>query len=528
LSVIEDELNAVRSMARLEGFDIRQTAQGATLTPANEPGAPATGNVVPDPQSPGFIHALPNLANRLGVIVRQSIALWVAVGQRMDQSERTLAEGVTAPLLDEIVNEFGKFDGLVDWIAMLREDIADNIPAFLGRADSGSVPAMAFERRPEQRYAVNLLIDNRDQLGGPIVLEPNPTYENMFGWIEYRLGEQPYNTDFTMIRAGALHRANGGVLVLRAEAVDHNVWKHLKAALRDGEIRIEEPHRAGTVPLAGTPKPHPIPLTVKVVLVAPRFWYNAASSSDADFKSYFKIKADIDPDMDATPDNLGVYSGLIRAMATRTASHGIDDDAICYLLGLASKWAGDRSKLSSQFERIEDVIMEASCLREGAGHLTLDLVTRAVGNCRQRNCRMEDRLQEAIARGKVLISTQGAVVGQVNALAVHESVDHIFGLPVRITARTGVGRRGILNIEHDASLGGPIHQKSILVLQGFLWGRFGSRFPPSFNCSITFEQSYETIEGDSASHSFRAFGSALTTRPSRHGINQPARGDPGR
>ena len=240
-----------------------------------------------------------------------------------------------------------------------------------------------------------------------------------------------------------------------------------------------------------------------VVMVAAPHWYYTFYSADAEFQSYFKIKADIDADMAATPENLATYGGLIRRMCRRAGGDGMtcDDAAVGWLLGTASRWAADRGKLSSQFGRVEDIVAEAYVLAGAAGtkSISRDIVVQAYENRRRRNARVEDRIQEGIADRTVMISTTGAAVGQVNALTVRDIGDHVFGTPSRVTARASVGRRGVLNIERDVGLGGPIQQKGAMVLQGWLSGQFARTYPLSFNVSITFEQSYGGVEGDSAS-----------------------------
>ena len=310
-------------------------------------------------------------------------------------------------------------------------------------------------------------------------------------------------TDFTMIRAGSMHRANGGMLVLRAEALARNPtsWEFLKGALRDGEIRIEEPHRAGSVPLAGAPRPKAIALDIKVVIVGAPRWYYTFFSIDPDFQTYFKVKADIDADMDATPDNLASYAALIRTIAHDHRQVSCDDAAVQRLLGMAARWAEHREKLTARFEILEDVVTEAAEIvhEQGGDVVTEAIVIQASEHRRRRNARVEDRMQQSISEGTVMIDTSGEAVGQINALTVRDLGDHAFGGPSRVTARASVGRLGVINVERQVALGGPIQQKGVMVLQGYLAGCFAKRFPLSFNCSITFEQNYGGVEGDSAS-----------------------------
>ena len=427
----------------------------------------------------------------------------VAYAGELDQLRRVAAADAIAPALDSLAAEFGVYAGLARWLVELRADILDNLDVFsapAAQSDEDDRP----RQTPEERYAVNLFVDHRDDLHPLVVVEPNPTYENLFGRIEYRSGGGIAETDFTLIRPGALHRANGGILVLRAEAVAKNAeaWRFLKDALRDLCIRIEERHREGGMPMAGAPQPKPIRLSIKVVIVgAPRWYYNFFSG-DPDFTTYFKIKADIDPDMPAGPENLAVYASLLRAMARRRGRE-IEEAAMLRLLGEASRWASNRQKLSARFELVEDVLIEAAQQAERGRRdpppITLEHVRRALDERRRRDARVEDRTLEAIRDGFVLIETEGSRVGQANALVVRDQGDHAFGVPARVSARVFVGRHGIVNIERSTELGGPLQQKGVLIISGYLSGRFARDFPLSFGASLTFEQSYGGVEGDSAS-----------------------------
>jgi len=404
-------------------------------------------------------------------------------------------------MLEELQGEFSGIGGLARWLTELRVDILDDPGRF--RAVTGDAQATESQEPPERRYAVNLLVDHGDVTHPRVVLESNPTYETLFGRIEYRQAQGSVETDFTLIRAGALHRANGGILVLRAEslAADPTVWSFLKAALRDGEIRIDELQRAQMLPIAGAPKPRPIPLELKVVIVGAPRWYAVFSGGDADFYTYFKVKADIDTDVAATPDNLAVYAALIDGMARHCGLDGASAEATSRLLGIAARWADRRDKLTARIELVEDLVTEAAVRAVHAKERALDeaAVREAYDARRRRNARLEDRVLRSIVENEMMIETVGAAVGQINALTVIDIGDWRFGTPTRVTARASVGRAGVVNIERDVALGGPIQQKGAMVLQGFLAGCFAQNRPLSFTCSITFEQSYGGVEGDSAS-----------------------------
>ena len=503
---IANRVEALRSEMRAHGLDLlrgpdgqltvggrqddggaRQTSEGATGPDAGPPVDPA--------------------ADMTGAFVQRlaEVGRWIAARRIEFEAWQTDATRQTADLaivgfIEALTGRFGAYVGLGTWITEMHMDVLDNLKLFEA-ADNGT---NALANGPAQeRYAVNLLVDRGEAQHPPVVLEANPTYENLFGRIEYRQTEGNLTTDFSMIQAGAMHRANGGVLVLRAEsvAVKPIVWDAIKAALRDGEIRVEELHRTGTLPIAGAPRPNPIPLELKVVLIGEPHWFYFGLANDPQFQTHFKIKADIDGDMEADPENLRVYAALIRKMAANQEGAAIEPAAVTRLLGTAARWSENRTKLTARFEMIADLLTEARQIT-GAGRsdaISEAAVETAIKARRRRNTRMEDRLHEQMTRGTIMIDTRGAVVGQINALTISDSGGHAFGAPTRVTARASVGRLGVINIERDVELGGPIQQKGVMVLQGFLSGHFARRIPLSFNCSITFEQTYGGVEGDSAS-----------------------------
>lgn len=489
---IGQRLNALRAAARRHGLDLVQSPQGAAMVVA------ATPESGPQPEPPAEVAK--QLADELHEINRWASARQAEFAHWVQDINRRMADQAIGGLVDALQAEFGQHRGLARWLTEMRVDVIEGMDRFR-RSATAPAEGEIEPDLPERRYAVNLLVDHADDAYPVVVVEANPSYENLFGRIEYRQVKGALRTDFSLIRAGALHRANGGVLVLRAEALaaDPTVWGFLKAALRDREIRIEELHRSGGVPIAGTARPKPIPLDLKVVIVGAPRWYFAFFSVDPDFQTHFKVKADIDSDMEATPDNLACYAGLIEKMAVAHAA-SCEEAAIDRLLGIAARWAGRRDRLTARFELIDDLVAEAAALVGGPSprRVTKEAVALAMAKRRQRNARIEDKVQESIRQGFVMIDTEGAVVGQINALTVRDVGDHQFGAPSRVTARASIGRMGIINIEREAALGGPIQQKGVMMLQGFLAGRFARRLPLSFNCSVTFEQSYGGVEGDSA------------------------------
>jgi predicted ATP-dependent protease len=490
---LKAEVERLRATAHRYGMELAEAQDGGMrlVRPSGAAEAPPLSDAAERELSAAFTQ-----------LQRRSAEARSEFGVALEALNKAVAAEVAGPMLDALDHEFATLPGLAPWLGELRQDVIDQPARFRMPTSEGQAADEGLEP-PERRYGVNVLVDHADEAHPAVVLESNPTHENLFGRIEYRQAQGTVETDFTLIRAGALHRANGGVLVLRAEALAANPasWSFLKAALRDREIRIEEPQRAQMTPIAGAPRPGPIPLDIKVVIVGAPRWYSLFFGGDPDFYVYFKIKADIDSDMDATPQNLAVYAALVRNMARAQGLAGASEAATRRLLGVASRWSQRRDRLSARVELIEDLVTESAVrdLAAGARELTEDAVRETYLARRRRNSRIEDRTLRSILDNEVLIATSGRAIGQVNALTVYDMGDYRFGTPVRVTARSSVGRAGIVNIERDVALGGPIQQKGAMVLQGFLAATFAQLRPLSFTCSITFEQNYSGVEGDSAS-----------------------------
>lgn len=499
---LESEFAQLRQSAQAQGLDVWMTAQGmqiVVLGQQGEPMKPEQLMALPAEQQQRIDEAVSGLTPQMLALRKRFRDAEAERLKAVRETNKRVAEEAVGGLLDELEIEFGLQGKLGQWLQELRADIVDHIHLFRPPADGEEPVGDELTRR----YAVNLITDNSENEHPLVVVEPNPTYENLFGRIEYRAVTGTLQTDYTMIRPGSLHRANGGILIIRAEALAAQpyAWRFLKDALRDSEIRIEELYRMGSVPMAGTPQPRPIPLDVTVFLVGAPIWYYRFFALDPEFAVFFKVKADIDSDMPAADDDVAIYARLIQRAALNKAGKPCSADALDRILGQASRWAGDRRKLTSRFELIEDLVVEANqiVMKAERESIELDDVAAALAERRKRNNRIEDRAQERIHDKALIIATEGEVVGQVNGLVYSDLGDHAYGMPARLTARTSPGPHGIVNIERLTAMGGPIQQKSVMIVEGFLAGLFSAETPMSFAATITFEQSYGGIEGDSAS-----------------------------
>ena len=488
---IEQQIHDIQIFGKAKGYDVSQTTEGFSIDLQN------AENELRQ-ESPAETQ---EIRDRINVMSLNAHLSTQKMHKRINEIIQSTAKKAINNIFSKFQDEFSPFVG--GWIEELKEDILKNANEFHSLEDEDDKDvSKAMPEHLLERYSVNVFASSDDSKSAPVILEHNPSYENLFGSIKYRTSPNgALETNFTMIRPGSLHLANGGILVLRADAVARNpeIWEMLKSALRDNVIRIEERLRENTLPLLDAPEPEPIPLNVQVFLIASPHWYYNFFFNDPEFKSYFKIKADIDDEMPATEENIQVYRQLLRHNSLRLTGKQIDDEALDYLLGCSARWVGHRERLSAKFEQIADVLIEAEINVGDKDTITKEAIYKTLSMRRTRNARSEDLNHQEIVAGNILIDTRRKSIGQVNGLSVISTGDHNFGLPCRISARSYAGDIGVLNIERLTELAGPIQQKGAMILEGFLNGFFAQKFPLSYTCSLTFEQSYVDVDGDSAS-----------------------------
>ena len=373
------------------------------------------------------------------------------------------------------------------------------------------------------RYRVNLLVENPASGERPIIYEDNPTLQNLVGRIEHHVHMGTLVSNFTLIKPGALHRANGGFLVLDARKLlsEAYAWEGLKRALRSGQVRIESV--AELVGLSSTVQlePEPLPLDLKVVLIGERIIYYLLAELDPDFPALFKINADLESEITRSPEGTAQYARLIATLGRRDGLRPLSASAVARVIEHAARLADDAEKLTTRTQPLSDLMREADHVAgsSGAGMIEREHVEAALEAKRHRNERIQERYQEEILRGQLMISTDGLHIGQINGLAVAMLGESTFAHPVRITATVRMGDGEVIDIEREVELGGPIHSKGVLILSSFLAARFGWSMPLSLRASLVFEQSYGGIEGDSASLAeLAALLSALALVPIRQSI----------
>ena len=466
------------------------------------------------------------LTERLNDVLRQVRDNEKATKDALAQADRELGLSCLGHRLDPLREKYAGLEKVLAYLETVQEDILKNLEDFKPQPTQPQIPGLKIARQEPsfERYEVNLLVDNKETEGAPIVFESNPTYNNLFGRIEHVMQYGGVAvTDFTMIKAGALHRANGGYLVIDAREVLINpfVWDSLKRCIRTAEIRIEDVLEQYRFMTMVSLKPEPVPLSAKIVLVGTPWIYYLLYYQDPDYRKFFKVKAEFDSSVSRTPVVMQEYALFVATLCRDKKLLHFDRAGVACLLEYTARMVDDQQKLSSRFMEIADFVREASFWAERDGHevITCSDVRRAAEEQLYRVNRIEERMQELFDDGTIMVDTDGTVVGQINGLSVISLGDHVFGRPSRITARIWLGQAGMVNVEREVKLSGPIHDKGVLILTGYLGGLFARTHPLSLSASICFEQNYDGVEGDSASSTeLYALLSALSGLPIRQGI----------
>ena len=463
----------------------------------------------------------------LSSVIRQFRALEGKAKDEIENLNREVALYAIGHLFADLKEKYKEFHDVTTYLDEVQNDILENLAQFL-KPEAAKAPPVPFpipwmKELPLKKYEVNVIVDNSDLKGAPVVVELNPTYQNIFGRIEKEAQFGVLTTDFTMIRPGSLHKANGGYLVLPVEELLQNIfsWDGLKRALKNKQVAVEEAgERLGFITTKGL-RPEPIPLSIKVVLIGNPLLYQMLYSMDKDFKELFKVKADFDTTMDRTQENMQRYAAFICTFCGKENLRHLEASAVAKTIEYASRLAEDQEKLSTRFADIADIVREANfyALQENSEYVTADHVKKAIEEKIYRSNLIQKKIQEMMERNILLIDTDGEIVGQVNGLTVMSLGDFSFGAPSRVTASIGLGREGIIDIQREAKLAGPIHTKGVLILSGYLAEKYAQDKPLSLSARLVFEQSYGMVEGDSAS-STELYGilSALSGIPIKQNI----------
>ncbi len=425
---------------------------------------------------------------------------------------------------------YTEFPIVLEYLSAVELSVVTNSEDFRGSDENEESPLSRLvllgasrEETKKRRYEVNLLIDNSAARGAPVVYLDNPAHAELIGRVEHLAQMGALVTDFTLIKPGGLHRANGGYLILDAQRLLQQpfAWEGLKRCLSAREIRMESLGQMLSLISTVSLEPEPIPLAIKVVLLGERWIYYLLYHLDPDFRELFKVAADFNEDMDRSPESERLFAQLLATIGRREGLRPFDRGAVARLVEHSSRLAADSQKLCVRVEEVTDVLRESDYWAQQAGRQFAEAadVEQAIEARIRRSDRVRELTQEAMRRGMLLIDTQGEKVGQINGLSVASLGGFAFGHPVRITARVRLGRGEVIDIQREVKLGGPIHSKGVLILAGFLGARYNPGKPLSLSASLVFEQTYGEVEGDSAScGEVCALLSALAEAPLRQGL----------
>ncbi|HID52953.1 MAG TPA: ATP-dependent protease, partial [Anaerolineae bacterium] len=512
-------MQAVQQHVAELGFALVKAASGFVIVPAPD-GRQLTSeevNQLPPDVRQEMERQAQTISADVEDVLYQIHQLELTARQKMKEIDRGAAETAVQRYFKDILKKCKGNGEICLYLNEMQADILDQIQDFTSPVDSE-------EQIDLRRYEVNLLVDNSRTEGAPVILEANPTYHGLLGRLEYEMNQGYLYTHFTNIKCGALHWANGGYLILNAHTLFKNpeAWEGLKRALKEGKIRVQTSTRMGQgEALAKSLDPEPIPLNVKVIMLGSLDLYYNLYERDEEFRTLFKVRADFDSTMPRTPENEQEYAIFIASRCHEENLRHFEAEAVAKVIEHGSRMADHQDKLSARFGLVADLVREASFW---AGENDHDLVTaadvqQALDERVYRANRAEELTYEYFLKETIFIATEGAVIGQVNGLSVMDTGDYTFGQPGRITARTFMGDDGIIHIEQETEMSGPIHDKGVLTLTGYMGGTYGQQQPLVFNASVTFEQTYGGVEGDSASSTeLYALLSSLSRLPLKQGI----------
>lgn len=498
----------IEEFAKFKGLTIQQTLTGFMVAPIHK------GKILSDEE----FEKLPKgrkkdlskdedeVYEKLEEALRKMANLNREIKNEIKKLDEEIGLYAIGHLIDELKKKYQQYELIITHLGDVQADILKNIDAFKKDSEPQALPFFperSFKQEILNKYLVNLLVDNCNSKRAPVIVEHNPTYYNLIGYIEYRAQFGALLTDFTMIKAGSAHKANGGYLIVQADQLlrDYFSWDSLKKIIRYKKVKIEDAYvRYGFAPTTGL-RPEPVSVDLKVIIVGNPMFYHLLYIYDEEFKKLFKVKADFDSSSKRTNELIGQYVHFIAGKVKEEKLLAFDRRAVAEIIDYSSRMIAHKDKLSARFSELIDIMREADswARKEGAKFVEASHVKRALDEKIYRSNMIEKKIQELIEEGTIFVDTTGREVGQINGLSVIDLGDYMFGNPSRITARVYVGKGNIINIEREAKLSGKIHSKGILILSGYLGEKFAQDKPLALSASICFEQLYEEVEGDSAS-----------------------------
>ena len=512
----EAAFEELQAKASQSNFALLRTPAGLVFAPMKDGEVipPDDFKQIPDEIRNEMEEKVQSLQKELQVLLQQ-IPVWQReLRSNLRELNHEITEVAVTSILDELKTGYHDFPQVLEYLNAVQKDVVENANRFLAADEESEKQANGSSAPPAtprgatgtslmRRYEVNLLVDNKNLQGAPVIIEENPTYQNLIGRVEQMARMGALLTDFTLIKPGSLHQANGGYLVLDARKVllQPYAWEALKRTLETQQVRIESPGEMLGMLSTVSLEPEPIPLNVKVALLGDRMLYYLLSQSDPEFSELFKVQADFAEEVPRTPENQELYARMIATLARQNKMRPLGREAVARVIEHCARVVGDSQRLTIQVNHIADLLNEADYFASdnGNNHIHAEDIQKAIDSRIYRADRVRERYQENILRETIMISTEGTKVGQINGLSVIQLGDFPFGFPSRITASVRQGKGDVINIEREVELSGPIHSKGVLILAGFLGQRYAPDKPLSLSASLVFEQSYSGVEGDSAS-----------------------------
>lgn len=527
-------LSDIRERAKKKSIALVRTPGGLAFAPVKEDEVlpPEDFQKLPKKERKATEKAIGEFQKELEDMLHQRPKWQREAKSKVKELTRELIDTMVTGLMEDLVKKYRDLPEVKKYLEAVRGDVIEKADHFQQNKDGEQLAMLGLPvQQPQQdqgeaifrRYQVNVLVDHSKSKGAPVVYEDNPTFQNVVGCIEHVAQMGALMTDFSLIKPGALHKANGGYLILDALKVltQPYAWDGLKRCLRAGEVRTETLGQMLSLIATISLEPQPIPLKVKVVLVGERLLYYLLHQYDQDFADFFKVTVDFEEDLDRSSEAMSLYARWIATLVHREQLLPFNKTGVARVIEQASRISGDAEKVSVQMRGLADLLREADYwAREGKRKVVGAAdVQKAIDARIFRADRVRGRLREEISRGRILIDTEGETAGQINGLSVLKLGDFMFGNPSRITARVRMGPPKVVDIEREVNLGGSIHSKGVLILSGFLAGRYLPDQPLSMMASLVFEQNYGGVEGDSASSAeLYALLSALAEAPIRQSL----------
>jgi len=531
----EAMLAELQRQAEELGFSVEATPVGIASVPLTREGKPYTReeyDALPEERKEDIKKRGAILQDAINQFVSRSRALEKEAQDQLRELDREIALFAVGHLLEDIREKYrrcenlGDCEAVLDYLDQVENDVVEHLDDFRSpEKRQQGIPPM-FEEFAEatfDRYKVNVFVTRDSGDGAPVIFENNPTYNNLIGRIDYKARFGFMSTDHNMIKAGAIHKANGGYLILQALDVLINPfsWDALKRVLRSREAAPENlADQYGLISVA-TLRPEPIPLDLKVIMIGSPYLYYLLYYLDEEFRKLFKVKADFDIEMSRTEEHVAQYAAFVSDRVKELGLKPFHKTAVAKVVDYGSRLIEDKERLSTRFIEISDLISEAAYWAdiERSPVVMGEHVQKAIDQKVYRSRMIEDKIQALIEEGVIMIDTDKAVIGQANGLSVYDLGDYSFGRPSRLTARVSAGRGRIIDIQRESEMGGKIHSKGVMILAGYLAGKYGARRPIAMQATLAFEQLYEEVEGDSASSTeLYTLLSALAQLPIKQGI----------